>query len=90
MIIIKVMKDIQLFICFDGHNLFLNSDATYGKSWGLADFLDHYDKKLIIVGIECNHEGNERLSEYCPYNLNSRLFWTCSRKRYSNIRLACL
>ena len=33
---------------FDGHNLFLNSDATYGKSWGLADFLDHYDKKLII------------------------------------------
>lgn len=59
---------------FDGHNLFLNSDATYGKSWGLADFLDHYDKKLIIVGIECNHEGNERLSEYCPYNLNSRYF----------------
>mgnify|MGYP000601879737 CR=1 FL=1 len=59
---------------FDGHNLFLDSDATYGKSWGLADFLDHYDKKLIIVGIECNHEGNERLSEYCPYDLNSRYF----------------
>lgn len=59
---------------FDGHNLFLDSDATYGKSWGLADFLDHYDKKLIIVGIECNHEGNERLSEYCPYSLNSRYF----------------
>lgn len=59
---------------FDGHNLFLNSDATYGKSWGLAEFLDHYDKKLIIVGIECNHEGNERLSEYCPYSLNSRYF----------------
>ena len=37
---------------FDGHNLFLNSDATYGKSWGLAEFLNHYDKKLIIVGIE--------------------------------------
>ena len=31
---------------FDGHNLFLNSDATYGKSWGLAEFLNHYDKKL--------------------------------------------
>ena len=29
---------------------------------------------MIIVGIECNHEGNERLSEYCPYNLNSRYF----------------
>lgn len=29
---------------------------------------------MIIVGIECNHEGNERLSEYCPYSLNSRYF----------------
>lgn len=42
---------------FDGHNLFCDEDATYGKSWGLKDFLDNYDKKLIIVGIECNHEG---------------------------------
>ena len=24
---------------FDGHNLFSDSDATYGKSWGLEDFL---------------------------------------------------
>ncbi|MBQ7486067.1 MAG: hypothetical protein IJT77_01070 [Clostridia bacterium] len=24
---------------FDGHNLYRNEDATYGKSWGLADFL---------------------------------------------------
>ena len=33
---------------FDGHNLFFDEDATYGKSWGLKDFLDNYDKKLII------------------------------------------
>ena len=25
---------------FDGHNLFFNEDATYGKSWGLREFLD--------------------------------------------------
>lgn len=30
---------------FDGHNLFYDSDATYGKSWGMKDFLDHWDKK---------------------------------------------
>ena len=54
---------------FDGHNLFNDEDATYGKSWGLKDFLDQYDKKLIIVGIECNHEGNKRLDEFCPYHL---------------------
>ena len=52
---------------FDGHNLFFDSDATYGKCWGLKDFLDRWDKKMIIVGMECGHEGNERLSEYLPY-----------------------
>ena len=56
---------------YDGHNLFYDSDATYGKSWGLKDFLDQYDKPFIIVGIECNHEGNERLNEFCPYDCKS-------------------
>ena len=55
---------------FDGHNLFLNEDATYGKSWGLKDFLDSWGKKIIIVGIECGHDGQERLSEYLPYPAN--------------------
>ena len=52
---------------FDGHNLFLNEDATYGKSWGLKEFLDTWGKGMIIVGMECGHDGQERLSEYLPY-----------------------
>lgn len=52
---------------FDGHNLFFDWDATYGKSWGLKDFLDGWGKRIIVVGIECGHEGEERLSEYLPY-----------------------
>ena len=52
---------------FDGHNLFSNADATYGKSWGLKEFLESWGKDIIIVGIECGHEGYERLSEYLPY-----------------------
>ena len=52
---------------FDGHNLFYDEDATYGKCWGLKEFLDDYDKKMIIVSMECSHEGNDRLSEYSPY-----------------------
>ncbi len=51
---------------FDGHNLFFDEDATYGKSWGLKEFLDNWDHKIILVGIECGHEGNERLVEYLP------------------------
>lgn len=52
---------------FDGHNLFSDQDATYGKCWGLKEFLDSWDMKMIIVSMECGHEGNERLSEYLPY-----------------------
>ncbi len=57
---------------YDGHNLYDDADATYGTSWGLQDFLDQYDKPLIMVGIECSHNGNERLSEYCPYAIDNR------------------
>ena len=53
---------------FDGHNLFFDQDATFGTCWGLKDFLDHWQKKIIIVGMECSHKNHERLSEYCPYN----------------------
>ena len=52
---------------FDGHNLFSDGDATYGKSWGLQAFLERWPKDMIIVGMECGHEGSERLSEYLPY-----------------------
>lgn len=54
---------------FDGHNLFFDQDATYGKCWGLKDYLDRTHTQVIVVGVECNHEGNNRLSEYCPYDV---------------------
>ena len=59
---------------FDGHNLFLDEDATYGKSWGLLAFLQNWEKPIIVVGIECGHEGRERLYEYCPYHFRGK-FW---------------
>lgn len=54
---------------FDGHNLYRDSDATYGKCWGLETFLNNWSKKMIVVGLECSHAGRERLNEYCPYTL---------------------
>jgi len=56
---------------FDGHNLFFDEDATYGKCWGLKTFLDNWSKDMIVVGIECGHDGQERLSEYLPYPATS-------------------
>lgn len=55
---------------FDGHNLYRDEDATYGKSWGLKPFLENWPKKMIIVGMECSHEGRARLDEYSPYDCN--------------------
>lgn len=57
---------------FDGQNLFYDQDATFGKSWGLRDYLDNWHKKLIVVGMECSHTGNDRIKEYCPYKIWSR------------------
>ena len=56
---------------FDGHNVFFDSDATYGKSWGMAQYMQKSKKQLIIVAVECNHEGNCRLQEYSPVNFEN-------------------
>jgi predicted alpha/beta superfamily hydrolase len=56
---------------FDGHNVFFDSDATYGKSWGMNAYMKKSKKQLIIVAVECNHEGNGRLQEYSPYNFEA-------------------
>ncbi len=54
---------------FDGHNLFFDDEATYGKSWGLKEFLEDSETPLIVAAAECNHGHNfERLSEYSPFS----------------------
>lgn len=57
---------------FDGHNLFSDEEATYGKCWGMKDYLDRTKTPLIIAAVECNHDGNSRLSEYSPVDFTFR------------------
>ena len=60
---------------FDGHNVFFDSHATHGKSWGLAEYLDFFDVPLIVAAVECNHHpDNGRLSEYSPYDFTDPEF----------------
>ena len=61
-------KRYPVMYMFDGHNVFFDGDATYGKSWGMNKFMNRSKKDLIIVAIECNHEGNGRIVEYSPMN----------------------
>jgi predicted alpha/beta superfamily hydrolase len=56
---------------FDGHNVFFDSHATYGKSWGMAEYLKKSKKQLIVVAVECNHQGNGRLQEYSPFDFDN-------------------
>ena len=59
-------KKYAVLYMFDGHNLFFDSTATYGTCWGLKEYCDAHPN-WIIAAPECNHEGNKRLEEYCPY-----------------------
>ena len=59
-------KRYPVLYMFDGHNVFFDSHATYGKSWGMCEYLDANGKELIVVAVECNHEGHKRLEEYAP------------------------
>ena len=59
-------KRYPVMYMFDGHNVFFDSDATYGKSWGMNKYMAETKKQLIIVAVECNHAGNARLQEYSP------------------------
>ena len=40
---------------FDGHNVFFDQDATYGKSWGMKEYLDQTQTQLIVAAVECSH-----------------------------------
>ena len=56
---------------FDGHNVFFDQDATYGKSWGMKEYLDRTQTQLIVAAVECSHSpDNGRLSEYSPYDFS--------------------
>ena len=60
---------------FDGHNVFFDEDATYGKSWGMGEYLDGTETPLIVVAVDCNHRPpNGRLNEYSPYTFDDPTF----------------
>ena len=60
---------------FDGHNVFFDKDATYGKSWGMKRYLDFTETQIIVAAVECNHSPDGgRLSEYSPFDFRAKGF----------------
>ncbi len=56
---------------FDGHNVFYDSHATYGRSWGMKRYLEKTGLQLILAAVECNPEGTRRLNEYAPWDFTA-------------------
>ena len=69
----RTKKKYDVLYMFDGHNLFLDSVATYGKAWGFKEYLDETGLDLVVIGQDCNHTGTKRMDEYCPLEAE-RLF----------------
>ena len=60
---------------FDGQNLFYDETASFGKCWGLKEFLEENDVPLIVASVECNTHPEHyrlggRLSEYTPFSFD--------------------
>jgi predicted alpha/beta superfamily hydrolase len=61
-------KRYPVLYMFDGHNVFFDQDATYGKSWGMKEYMDATETQMIIAAVECSHDpDNGRLREYSPF-----------------------
>ena len=60
---------------FDGHNVFFDSHATYGKCWGMKEYMDFTETQMLIAAVECNHSPDHgRLREYSPYDFSDPRF----------------
>ncbi|MFB3169632.1 alpha/beta hydrolase-fold protein [Neobacillus sp. 179-C4.2 HS] len=51
----------------DGQNVFEDEGAIKGVSLELKDYLDENKVEMIVVGIDLNPEGEERINEYYPW-----------------------
>lgn len=68
-------KRYPVLYMFDGHNVFFDSDATYGKSWGMKEYMERTKTEMIIAAVECNHSPNNgRLEEYSPFTFKDPYF----------------
>jgi len=60
-------KSYPVLYMHDGQNVFEDEGAIKGVSLGMKDYLEKTGLEIIIVGIDLNPEGEERVNEYCPW-----------------------
>jgi predicted alpha/beta superfamily hydrolase len=60
-------KNYPVLYMHDGQNVFEDEGAIKGVSLGLKDYFDENKVEIIVVAIDLNPEGEERINEYCPW-----------------------
>jgi predicted alpha/beta superfamily hydrolase len=60
-------KTYPVLYMHDGQNVFEDEGAIKGVSLRLKDYLDENKLEIIVVAIDLNPEGEERINEYCPW-----------------------
>ncbi|MEH7072949.1 alpha/beta hydrolase [Neobacillus drentensis] len=60
-------KRFPVLYMHDGQNVFEDEGAIKGVSLGMKDYLDQTGLEIIVVAIDLNPEGEERVNEYCPW-----------------------
>ncbi|MEH7081679.1 alpha/beta hydrolase-fold protein [Neobacillus drentensis] len=60
-------KRFPVLYMHDGQNVFEDEGAIKGVSLGMKDYLDKSGLEIIVVAIDLNPEGEERVNEYCPW-----------------------
>lgn len=62
-----VSRSYPVLYMHDGQNVFENEDAIGGVALELNTYLEQTKLDLIVVAIDQNTYGNERINEYCPW-----------------------
>lgn len=63
----KTIKYYPVLYMHDGQNVFDNKEAIGGVSLELHKYLDQNKIDIIVVAIDQNTIGDERINEYCPW-----------------------
>ncbi|WP_066048797.1 alpha/beta hydrolase [Robertmurraya korlensis] len=63
----ETTKRYPVLYMHDGQNVFGNDEAIGGVSLDLHTYLEQEKMELIVVAIDQNTTGDERINEYCPW-----------------------
>ena len=64
---VKKQEQFPVLYMFDGHNLFYDVDATYGKSWGIKDYLENNASQTLADkinnGVQIEKDGKTLINK---------------------------